>query len=277
MIKKEEARKSLEATRDELLKESKQEMIRYERIRSRLNKEKVRWFVNIQKKWDLVSDALLEECFLPRLLLSPSDADYSFKFIKFLHSSGTPSFRTLSLYARIFRANRLRSTIFACTIREAENLGRFLKLILADLSKWHANKTIYEKEALGPNRDLPGFAKAMGEDGKPLTLLEHEDFRRLVFKFHQSLNTALKSCLTGSEWMHIRNAITVLKTVVEHFPAVDFMGRSYLKTLLDIAEREKKTREDLTLVANALMPDLKRREPKWVMMQAFATNLVYIY
>jgi THO complex subunit 2 len=117
----------------------------------------------------------------------------------------------------------------------------------------------------------------MGEDGKPLTLLEHEDFRRLVFKFHQSLNTALKSCLTGSEWMHIRNAITVLKTVVEHFPAVDFMGRSYLKTLLDIAEREKKTREDLTLVANALMPDLKRREPKWVMMQAFATNLVYIY
>lgn len=276
IARRDEARKRLEATRDELLKESKQEMIRYERSRSRLNKEKVHWFTNVHGKFDALNDALLEECFIPRLLLSPTDADYCFKMIKFLHNNAAPNFRTLGLYARLFRANRLRSLIFSCTIREAETLGRFLKSIFGDLARWHGNKTAYEKECIGTNRDLPGFATKLGEDGKPLSVLEHEEFRRVHFGWHKYLNNALKSCLNGTEWMHIRNAITVLKGVVDYFPAVDFMGRAFQSTLVEIGKREKDTREDLSLTANALLPELKKREGKWVMTQAFASNLVCI-
>ncbi|KAI9746741.1 MAG: THO complex subunit 2 [Claussenomyces sp. TS43310] len=273
IARREEARKRLEATRDDLLKESKQEMIRYERSRSRLNKEKTCWFVNIHGKFDSLNDSLLEECFIPRLLMSPSDADYCFKMIKFLHNYGTPNFRTLGLYARLFRANRLRSLIFSCTIREAETFGRFLKSILGDLARWHVNKTTYEKESLGSNRDLPGFATKLGDDGKPLTVLEYEEFRRVHFGWHKNLNNALKTCLGGTEWMHIRNAITVLKAVVEYFPAVDFMGKAFQTTLREIGKREKEVREDLSLTANALLPELKKREGRWVMPQAFASNL----
>jgi THO complex subunit 2 len=272
--RREESRKALEATKDELMKETSERMAKFTNIRARLNHEKKQWFIN-NNKYDMVNDALLEELFLPRLLLSPTDADYCFKFIKFLHNNGTPNFRTLSLYARLFRANRLRTIIFTCTIREAENLGRFLKHILGDLSKWHAKQDVYEKEALGgSDRKLPGFAKQMGKDEKPVSLVEHDDFRRIVFSFHKQLNTALKSCLSGTEWMHIRNAITVLKSIVEYFPALEFQGKSYLSTLKLIGQREAKTREDLALTANALIPELKRRESKWVMPQAFATNLV---
>ena len=41
-----------------------------------------------------------------------------------------------------------------------------------------------------------------------------------------------------------------------------------------IAKREEGKREDLSLLANASMPELKKREKKWVMPQAFASNLV---
>jgi len=274
ITKRDEARKALEATNDSLLKEMKTEMVRYERSRARLNKQKVSWFDNAKGKFDALNDLLLEECFLPRLLLSPSDTDYCFKLIKFLHNNGTPNFRTLGVYNRLLKANRLRSLIFSCTIREAESFGRFLKHIFSDLARWHNSKILYEKEALGANRDLPGFARKVGENGKPESVLEHEEFRKVNYTWHKNLNSALRACLTGSEWMHIRNAITVLKGVIQHFPAVDFMGRAYQTTLKQIGEREKQTREDLSLTANALLPELKKQEGKWVIMQAFASNIV---
>lgn len=274
MLRKEEARKAVEATKEELLKESKDQMSQFGRNRARLNKEKSKWFSGVDKRYDTLNDTLLEECFLPRLLLSPIDAEYSFKMLKFLHNSATPHFRTLGLLARLFRGNRLRSIIFSCTIREAECFGRFLKLILGDLARWHSSKAIYEKEAWGPNHDFPGFARSMRENSKPVSLLEYEDFRRIFFGWHKNLNTALKACLSGTEWMHIRNSITVLQAVVEYFPAIDFMGRAFQNTLTTIAKREEGKREDLSLLANASMPELKKREKKWVMTQAFASNLV---
>jgi THO complex subunit 2 len=76
------------------------------------------------------------------------------------------------------------------------------------------------------------------------------------------------------EWMHIRNAITVLKAVIEYFPAIDFMGEKFMAYLREIAKRELNSREDLSLLANALMPELTKRKSKWVMVQAFAVNIV---
>ena len=127
MAKKEETRKILEKTNDDLFKESKGQILKYKKVKARLNKYKSEWFSNVHGNDDGLADALLEACFLPRLLLSPSDADYCFTFIKFLHKEGFPYFRTLAIYMHLFRTNRLRSIIFACTIREAENFGRFLK------------------------------------------------------------------------------------------------------------------------------------------------------
>ena len=277
MAKKEEARKILEKTHDELFKEAKGQVLKYNKLKARLNKYKSEWPSNLHGNDDGLADALLEACFLPRLLLSPSDADYCFTFIKFLHKENFPNFPTLAIYTHLFHTNRLRSIIFACTIREAENFGRFLKQILGDLAKWHASKTVYETEALGKSRDGSGFAVKISKDGKQLiTLLEYEDFRRLLYKFHKSLCKALHDCLSGMEWMHIRNAITILKGVIEHFPVVDFLGNSLKRDLENIAQREQNSREDLSLLANALMPELVKRQSKWVIVQAFCpgTNLV---
>jgi THO complex subunit 2 len=278
MARKEEIKKTLDETRAALISEFGKQVGAYRQKRSRLLKGKSVWFESSAKP-DVVSDAILERCLIPRLLLSPSDADFCFKMIKFLHDNSTPNFRTLSLYGRLFRANRLRSIIFACTVREAENLGRFLRLVLAEFARWHADAAVYEKEAWGVNKNLPGFAKALEPDGKPKALFEYDakqglGFKALLLTWHRALNTALRDCLDGNEWMHIRNAITILKSVAEVFPAIDFMGNGFMKQLEAITKREKDVREDLSLTGNAVLVQLKKKSSSWVMVQAFGSNVV---
>jgi THO complex subunit 2 len=276
VIRKEDSKKALEKVRVELLAELNTRVETYQPRKAQIFKHKSAWFeANI--KADTVSDAILEKCIIPRLLLSPSDADYCFRIIKLLHENGTPNFRTLSLYGRLLRPNRLRSLIFTCTTREAENLGRFLRLVLADLARWHADRALYEKEAWGPQKKLLGFAKAINTDGTPKSLLDHDGlsgFKFILYQWHKNLNTALRECLDGIEWMHIRNAINVLRAVVGVFPAVDFMGNSFVKQLETIAKREKDVREDLSLTGNAVLVQLKKRSQAWVMVQAFSNNIM---
>ncbi|KAJ3488855.1 hypothetical protein NLG97_g6117 [Lecanicillium saksenae] len=256
-------------------------------------------FVSTAKP-DAISDVLLEQCILPRVLLSPADTEYTFRFIKSLHENNAPGFKLMSLYNRLFNANRLRTLIFTCSVREAEYLGRFLKLILQDLSKWHKNaprpgfrnpkdakdqkpQGAYETEGIGSRENgRRGFSLTLDEDGKPLTFVEHAQFRDLLFGWHKNLNSALKSCLGGSEWMHIRNAITVLKSVVDFFPAIDFMASQFSTQLQKITQQEaaQKTspdnelggRVDLSVAAQGALSELQRRKSKWVLVQVFRTN-----
>ncbi|KAI0426118.1 transcription factor/nuclear export subunit protein 2-domain-containing protein [Xylaria sp. FL1042] len=237
------------------------------------------WF-NSSAKADSVVDTLIEECLLPRTLLSPGDADFCHRIIRFLHFNRVSNFKLSSLYNRLFNVNRLRSMIFGCTVREAEFLGRFIKLTLGELSVWHAKKEAYEKEAIGHGR--LGFATALDENGKPVTFMAHDEFRDLLWTWHRNLFAALKVCLGDTEWMHIRNAITILKSSLEYFPSVDFMGRQLSASLAKIAEREAATksdsddgqghRGDLAVTANTAISALKKRSTKWVMVQEFRSN-----
>ncbi|KAJ5573603.1 uncharacterized protein N7459_008030 [Penicillium hispanicum] len=268
--RKERDKRQLTQLQDRILEENKYHLKAYGETRGRLQKEKDRWFAGMRLKHDALNVALLEQCFIPRLLLSPIDAFFCFKMLKFLHSSGTPNFRTVGLLDQLFREQRLTALIFMCTSKEADNLGRFLNEILRDLSRWHAEKAVYEKEAFGAKRDLPGFAKNVDPEGIPTMFLEFEDFRRLLYKWHRLFSSALKICLNGGEYMHIRNAISVLKAVVQHFPAVNWIGRDMLACVNTLSKNDE--RDDVKIPAASLIGDLNRREKKWMLPQAF--NLV---
>ncbi|KAI9810130.1 MAG: THO complex subunit 2 [Pycnora praestabilis] len=268
--KKEKERKSLTELQERLRSELKGQVQAFNQTRSRLKKEKDRWFAGFRGKWEALNDGVIQDCLFPRLLLSQDDALYCFKMVKFLHNSATPNFRTLGLLDRIFREKQLLSLIFICTSREAENLGRFINELLKDLGRWHTDKTLFEKEAYGPGKAFPGFARKVSADNTPATLMDFEDFRRILYKWHKSINTALKTCLTGGEYMHIRNAIIVLKGIHQYFPAVNWIGQTQLATVTDLSKSE--TREDLKIAAASLLGNLKKREKEWMLPQAF--NLV---
>ena len=291
MNKKTQKRNDILDRQKLLLKENNLEIERFSKSRLQIAKNLSNWFPAEIAKVDMTSDAFLEECILPRLHMSPLDAEYCFRLIKFLHEFSAPNFKLMSLYDRLLNHNRLRAVIFTCTVREAEHLGRFLRLILGDLSKWHGDKNAYEKEALGvkdlqgkKTRQYLGFATAFESDGKPTAFIEHDAYRDLLFRWHKELNSALRSCLNGLEWMHIRNAITVLKSVIDYFPAINFMADKFLEQLKTIAEREaaSKTaseseqghRVDLSVTAQTTFSELQRRKSKWILVQAFRPGLV---
>lgn len=297
-----EKRKELMDLQGYLLDELSEHGLRKAKWKYYLTRQFQTSFPDSASKPDGISDVLLEQCLLPRVLLSPADAEYTFRFVKALHEWNAPTFKLMSLYDRLFNANRLRSLIFTCTVREAEYLGRFLKLILEDLSRWHKNEPTpgdkdnkaakdasklgaYDKEGKGTSEQPHfGFALTLNDEGKPETFVEHAQFRDLLFRWHKNLNMALKNCLGGSEWMHIRNGITVLKTVLDFFPAVDFMATQFTAQLQSITKREAaaKTspeneeggRVDLSVAAQGAMSELQRRKSKWVMVQAFRQNAV---
>ncbi len=270
--RKEKDKKALTETQDRLRDELKGHIQAFSRTKTRLLKEKEHWFAGFWGRWDELNDALITYCIVPRMLVSPADALYCFKMIKLLHSAGTCNFRTMGLVDRILREARLSSLIFLCSAREAENLGRFLNELLKDLSRWHADKTIYEKEAHGVKKDLPGFAMKLTKDKEPETLLGYEDFRRLLYKWHRNLNSALKACLSGNEYMHIRNAIIILKAIHLYFPMVNWNGRDQVTAVTELSKSEK--REDIKIAATSLLGNLKRREKQWMLPQAF--NLVSV-
>ncbi|EFR00616.1 THO complex protein subunit 2 [Nannizzia gypsea CBS 118893] len=265
--RKEREKRQINELHDQILDENKRHIRAYGQTRARLQKEKGQWFVGMRVKHEALNIALMQQCFLPRTLLSPIDALYSFKMLKYLHSSGTPNFRTVGLLDQLFRDQRLTSIIFQCTAKEADNFGRFLHELLRDLSRWHADKAIYEKEAFGAKRDLPGFARTMDPEGKPTTFLDYEDFRRILYKWHRQLSSSLKTCLSGGEYMHIRNAISILKAVIQYFPAVNWIGRDMQTCVTALTNSDP--RDDIKIPSATLVGDLSRREKKWLLPQAF--------
>lgn len=265
--RKEREKKQITQLQERILEENKMHLKAYGQTRARLQREKDRWFAGMRGNYDTLNVSLLEQCFLPRLLLSPIEAFYCFKMLKFLHTSGAPNFRTVGLLDQLFREQRITALIFQCTSKEADNLGHFLNETLRDLGRWHADKAVYEKEAFGTKKDLPGFATSVGTDGKPTAFLEYEDFRRLLYKWHRLLASALKICLGGGEYMHIRNSISVLKAIVQQFPAVNWIGRDMLKCVNHLSHNDE--RDDVKTPAASLIGDLNRREKKWMLPQAF--------
>ncbi|EXJ92728.1 hypothetical protein A1O3_01280 [Capronia epimyces CBS 606.96] len=263
--KKESAKKEITDLIDNLLAENKQHLKAFAESKARLQREKDQWFHGKARMDKQLNTALMEHCFLPRILFSPLDAYFCFKLVKYLHGAGTPNFRTLGFYDLLFRPARLVSLIFICTSKEADNLGRFLNEVLKDLSRWHGSKTIYEREAWGSKKNLPGFAMKV-ESGKVVSLLDFESFRRVLYKWHGNIYAALQKCVTSPEYMHVRNAISVLRAVSTVYPVVNWHGTGLQKAVDKLRESDK---EDLKVSSQALLGALHRKEKSWMIPQAF--------
>ncbi|KAK4501363.1 hypothetical protein PRZ48_007171 [Zasmidium cellare] len=273
---RERKKKHLMDLRDKMKQEPTAHVGAYRQVKARINKtEKSHWFAKTEGKEsraaiDAKHQGLLQECFLPRAMLSSIDAHFSFTMMKILHDQGTPGFSLMHLLHQLFKKQQLATLMFQCTVNEAQHLGRFLCETLKHLHSWHADKTTYEKEALGQKTKLPGFVKAFDDNGEPKSVIDYETFRRMLFNFHAHLSNALQACFESGEYMHIRNGIIVLKSVVQVFPAIKYIGKNMVDHVTKLSQVE--LRNDLKLSALSLLGPLKSREKHWLLPQAFRLN-----
>ncbi|KAM3417882.1 hypothetical protein BST61_g6102 [Cercospora zeina] len=286
VAKERDARKrTLQKWFDSLKSEPMQHMAAYMAVRNRIsgskigNKvipgENIYWFPKstatdqqqIKTENDAKHQALLQECFLPRAMMSAIDSHYAFEMLKLMHTIGTQGFSLMHLLNQLFKKKLLTSLIFEATQNEAQHLARFVWEILKLLHRWHADKSIYEKEALGLKKKLPGFVRQFEENGEPKLVMDWELFRKMLFNIHSALNGALQTCFESGEYMHIRNGMMVLKGIHQLFPTLKFMGKNMVEQVERLSKDE--TRSDLKLSAMSLRGPLLSREKQWVLPQAF--------
>lgn len=265
-------RKGLQEWYDKLKSEPAQQLAAFIDIRKRISKgENLHWFSNNLRESKAEKEAkyngLLQECFIPRAILSSVDAHFSFLMLKLMHDNGTPGFSLMHLIHQLFKKNELAALLFQCTANEAQHLARFLSETLKLLHRWHADKATYEKEALGDKTKLRGFAITFEDNGEPKTVLEYENFRRILYNYHCFINGALLACFQSGEYMHIRNGIIALKGIVQVFPAIKFIGSALFDNVKRISAED--ARSDLKLAAMSLLGPLKNREKHYVLPQAF--------
>jgi THO complex subunit 2 len=213
-------------------------------IQSHLRVEMRRWFEGvamISAESDALHNALLQDCFLPRSRMSLQDAQFAAAMLKFMHSSGTPGFRTIKLLDLLFNANRLSCIVSMYSDDEALTFGRFLNSILRELFKWHANKDdAYAKSAHGSYKNLPGFGRKFDADRNPTDHLPYNDFCMLLYKWHKALFTALKGSLDTGDFQQVRNSLVILTACSGSFPKVDTMAMELKQAIEPMAKTDER-------------------------------------
>ncbi|KAG9071266.1 THO complex subunit 2 [Linnemannia hyalina] len=234
--------------------EMKNQLINHKHVTERLKRESQHWFAG--------SSQTIQYCIYPRAISSNLDALYCSKFLEIMHNLGTANFSTLSVYDKLNM--EIDRVIFLSSEHEAKTYGRFMNQVLSHLGRLHANKDIFEKEAVPSH--LIGFRKEWRDTPK---LLEYEDFRHLMYKWHTRLFRIFVGMLDSKEYMRIKNSIMILREIASCYPVLSLIGNKLFSTVQNLAVKE--TRDDLKLMANAYLGVLKKQQDNdlWIAVALF--------
>ncbi|KAG9317173.1 transcription factor/nuclear export subunit protein 2-domain-containing protein [Chiua virens] len=224
----------------------------------------------VEHRYAVLATAIIEHCIQPRCLLSPMDADYCAQIIKVIHTQGTLGFPTLMCYDKLL-GDHIKTVIFSCSEYEAKNYGRFLLGVLMDLWKWAQDEQLFIHENRtkigGRTVLLPGFQPRWTNKDQmnlvPEDLLPWSGFKQILRKWHRKLGRSLCNCIETGEFMHVYNAIIVLKEILPVFPlaAVSEYGPAIDSMIDKLVEGEE--RGDLKILSRAYSAALKKRDSQW--------------
>ncbi|EJS42009.1 rlr1p [Saccharomyces arboricola H-6] len=165
----------------------------------------------------------LQNCVVPRVLFSPSDALFSSHFIFMAFS-----IENLILILNTFiTSDILKTLLFCCTSSEAGNLGLFFTNVLKKL------------EEMRLNGDFDSQAS------------------RKLYEWHSVITDQIIDLLSEKNYMSIRNGIEFMKHVTSVFPIVKTHIQLVYTTLEENLVHEE--REDIKLPSSALIGHLKAR------------------
>jgi THO complex subunit 2 len=126
--------------------------------------------------------------------------------------------------------------------------------------RWHSDKEIYDKECAY----TPGFVtkfRGSNEFSEPNDNVHYENYRHVCHKWHYKITKSLINLLESKEYIQIRNAIIILIRILPHFPVISRLAQFIEKRIVKVMEEEKKTRQDLCILATSYCGQLMARIP----------------
>ncbi|VEU21656.1 DEKNAAC102238 [Brettanomyces naardenensis] len=254
-------------------------------VSQRLENEKATWFADVDlsdtTKTNECVKHILEYCVLPRSLHSSFDAAFVAEFIFAIHKMNTPGFSLLVLLDDLFNGGLLGTTLFTSTQTETENLAIFFEQALAKLNEWRAEKSVYEKEALGLKEHTikNDGTDAMDVDESPelcgmlipgdLGVVNHEEFRKRLYGWHSQLLEQVVKSLDSEYYTTRNNAVIFAKGLLSSFPVVEDQGDILKERVSSIAASDP--REDIKLACNALYGLVASKKSKMIPVWEFYT------
>lgn len=177
----------------------------------------------------------LQNCVVPRVLFSPSDALFSSFFIFMAFSTEN----LMSILNTCITSNILKTLLFCCTSSEAGNLGLFFTDVLKKLEKMRLNGDFNDQAS------------------------------RKLYEWHSVITEQVIDLLSEKNYMSIRNGIEFMKHVTSVFPVVKAHIQLVYTTLEENLINEE--REDIKLPSSALIGHLKARLKDALELDEFCT------
>ncbi|KAF7978302.1 hypothetical protein HWV62_899 [Athelia sp. TMB] len=183
-------------------------------------------------------------------------------------SSRTPGFSTLHCYDKLL-GDHVKVVVFSCSEYEARNYGRFLLNILKDLWAWQQSEELYlqDNRAKGTKKAVfhPGMQKkwSMKPNLTQEDILSWTEFKIVLKKWQRKLGKCLLDCIRAGDFMHVYNAIIVLKEILPVFPLAECTEVGPVLDQVMQTFLEKEERGDLKILGRAYAASLKKRENLW--------------
>ncbi|GJP77194.1 hypothetical protein CLOP_g7622 [Closterium sp. NIES-67] len=258
--KRKKEKERVQEVLDKLSSELARQQARAEAVQRRLVRDRTRWLSPgaVPDSWRIVP-CFLHHCVIPRALMSPEDAVYCAKFILRLHAAATPQFCTFQIIDA-FVCKSFHPLLASSSEAEAGRLGRFVLEILQAIYRWKADAAVYSAECL----NHPGSSKSVMK--KPNNNMTLDQFRTINWKWNAKLIKVLSTLLESTEYMHIRNALTLLSRVAAVFP-VTKRGGLVIERKVNRLKTEE--RQDLKLMATSVSAALNAKKQSWVTDEEF--------
>jgi len=195
------------------------------------------------------------ECIIPRARASGADAMFCVRFIfginKMNKSGAILDVPELIKYLILSTQNILEEA----TECDADNFAVLISELLTMMDAWRSNKKAFDGDS-----DRHGFRSSEGH------IWRHEVYCNYAFELHQKLAIGCQNLLKSTEYLHVRNGLTLLHLVAEMFPKVREHATPIIEAVKKVTKSEK---EDLKLSATRVLGTLKNGEAKRVPVHVF--------
>ncbi|CAO3576341.1 unnamed protein product [Absidia cylindrospora] len=226
-----------------------------------------RWFVDKVDRVILIR-CILQYCLYPRSVISEVDAVYCYKFAMMMHQLNVSNFSSLTLVDQIL-CDSLPATLMTFTDYETTIHARFIFKTFAKMSRWYNDEKLYGDEAHGPG--LIGFQRSWSVQSSSEVpkkdLLSHDDFKKVMHKWHLSANQFFEQALQSGDSHQIRNTFLILRQFIPHFPSIREHGNILVAATKALATNEK--RDDLKVLARSYLGLIEKNKSRWVSRNKF--------
>lgn len=193
----------------------------------------------------------VQHCPFARSTLTAYDANYSARFLFFLHELKVEDYPTIICLDRLLCD--LTYMIGACTENEASHYGRFLCNLLKTTAHWHSSPTIYSEQC----EQFPGSIINI-ENAQHIT---YENYRDICYKWHYRLTRAFTVALGSNNYIQIRNALIVMIGIIDYYPVIKHFAKGIRRKVGEVRDSEKDSRQDLYARATGYAGKLDEKKP----------------